>query len=141
MKKVSALMFAAVVIFSCVFSSHAAIPETPIITPQFTYITWYSTSVTIDESTGISRCEASCYADADYTVEVECSLQWYVASNWTTIKTWSATGTEYAGLNKNWAVYSGYTYRVYSVFRIYDSAGNFLESAADTDTYVYPSKN
>lgn len=141
MRKFCCILVATVVLFSCIISPLAAVPDEPIVTPQFTYITWYSTSVIIDESTGIAQCEASCYAAIGYTIEVECSLQCYIQSKWTTLKTWSTTGTRYAGLNHNRAVYSGYTYRVYTVYRIYDSSGNFLESAADTDTCVYPAQS
>jgi len=58
-------------------------------------------------------------------------------SAWTTLKNWTASGTTYASLNKVWAVNSGYKYRVYATFRIYDSNGTIVETATNTDTYNY----
>lgn len=140
MKRTLTFLLVISILMSIAIPAFAAVPGDTIVQPQYTYIKTHSTNLSIDEDTGITTSRASCYAIGGYTVEVECKLQCYSGSSWTTLKTWTASGTNYASVNENWAVYSGYTYRVYATFRIRNSSGGLLESTTSSKTYVYPKK-
>jgi hypothetical protein len=116
----------------------AAQVENNIISPRYTYISTNSVSLTIDERTGIATCTAYCDTHGEYTVEIECRLQRDAGTMWTTIQTWSVSGTEEASLDKRYAVFSGYTYSVYAVFSVRDSAGNLLERDISRVNYMFP---
>ena len=107
------------------------------VSPRYTYISRCSSGLSINESTGVATCRASCNTSAGYTVQVECKLQRYMGSYWGTIKTWTDTDTQAVLITKNWAVYSGYTYRVHTTFSVFNSAGVLLESDVITDTYSF----
>lgn len=141
MKKILAALLAITLILTSTLPTLAASPTNESINPRFAHINLYYLDLEIDETTGISNSYAECYADKNYTVEVECSLEQYIAARWTTIKLWSSRGSRYAYIDQDWAVYSGYSYRIYVAFRIYDANGNLCESVTDNDVYVYPSRN
>lgn len=106
--------------------------------PRYTHIGKNSVYLTINESTGIAQCSSYCYTDYAYEVEVVCRLQKYAGGFYSTVKTWSSTGTRYASVYGEWAVYSGYTYMLYATFYVRDSNGNLLEVASSSDSYTYP---
>ena len=137
MRKVLSVLVAVMLFMMAVGNVYAAVPEDESISPLYTYVKTNSAYIDINENTGIASCEASCYATNNYTVKIQCRLQQYTGSAWTTLKNWTASGTTYASLNKVWAVNSGYKYRVYATFRIYDSNGTLVETATNTDTYNY----
>jgi hypothetical protein len=137
MKKIFATLLVAVLLIATAFPAHAALPDPPI-SPQYNYIETYGVGLSINESSGIASCTASCLA-ASKKVEIEYQLQRYMGSYWGTVKTWTSSATSYASLSQTWAVNSGYTYRGKATYRIYDSAGNLLETGSATKTYSYPS--
>lgn len=138
MKKIFVILLATILLFSMVIPAYAALPDPPI-SPQYKYINSYSVVLDINKSSGIASCSATCYAlDVD-KVEIVYKLQRYTGSSWTTINTWTASGTSYASLSKSATVSSGYTYRGKATYRVYDSAGNLLETGSATKTYSYPS--
>lgn len=139
MKRVFTTFMVLVMLLSLSMHGIAAQVEDNIVSPKYTYIQKNTVNLSINENTGIATCKANCYTLGTYTVEVECRLQRLTGSMWTTIQTWSASGTSYAGVNKNWAVYSGYTYRAYALYSVRDSAGNLLESDTGSYIYVFPS--
>lgn len=138
MRKVLSVVLALVLAGVLAVPSLAAVPEDTVVSPLYTYIQTATANLSIDESTGIATCKASCYSVKGYTVEIICELQQYNDSTWTTLKTWTASGSRFASVNEIWAVFSGYTYRVYATYRIRDTAGSLLESITGTDSYVYP---
>ena len=138
MRRVLTIMLVIALLIGSVLPCLAADADTPVVTPRYTHINNNKVNLTINETTGVATCYASCYAMGDYTVKVECKLQRYQGGFYSTIKTWTNSGSEYASVYKNWAVYSGYQYRVYAVFYVYDSADNLLESATSSASYNYP---
>lgn len=140
MRKILAFALALAILCAVAMPAFAAVPEDNAVQPQFTYIDTTSVGLTINTSTGIANSTANCYAGGGYTVEIVCKLQQYSDVSWTTIKTWTSTGTSVASVNKTWAVYSGYTYRTYATFIVRNSAGAIIESTSDYKTFVYPKK-
>jgi len=140
MKKLIAIFLAIALILTGTLPVFAASPTKETITSRFAYINWYAFDLEINESTGIAHCNAECLVDKNYTVEVSCFLERYDSSRWTTVKSWSSIGSRYAYVEEYWAVYSGYTYRLYVVFTVYDANGNLCEAVTENDTYIYPSR-
>lgn len=97
------------------------------VTPRYTYIGRIYSGLTIN-SLGLSACNANGLAPTAASVKLTCKLQRYNGSSWTTVKTWTATGTDYASVSKNYAVYSGYTYRLSASFSVYNASGVLVES-------------
>lgn len=62
-----------------------------------------------------------------YRAAVDVELQMKIGSVWTTIKTWSASDWDYASVERDWYVESGYEYRVKTTHYSYDSNWNQLE--------------
>ena len=136
MKKIYAILLATVLLISTAFPAQAALPDQPAV-PMYNYIDSYNVNLSIDKTTGIASCSASCYTSSDNTVEIEYRLQRYMGSYWGTVKSWTSTGTYFASLSKSWAVNSGYTYRGYAIYRVYNSAGTLLETGSATKTFSY----
>lgn len=139
MRRVFTVLLVVALMLSFARPCLAAQTDDNIVSPRYTHISTNKVGLSINENTGIATCSAYCYAVGTYTVEVECRLQRYTGSMWTTIQTWSASSTRYASIYKNWAVYSGCTYRAYALFSVRDSAGNLLESATSSKIYDFPS--
>ena len=140
MRKVLSIILTLALLMTCITTCFATESKASTISPRYTHIATNSVNLEINETTGVALCSATCYAPGTYTVEVECKLQRYQGGFWSTIKTWTSSGIRYASVYENWAVYSGYTYRVYVVFYVRDSAGNLLESATSSASYNYPKK-
>ena len=119
----------------------AAVPESSEIVPMYNYIQTYDACLTIDEDTAVATCEASCYTVSGCTVEIESKLQYNAAGSWVTLKTWTDTGSRYAGIYETRVVVSGFTYRLRTTYFVYNSAGSLVESTNVTRTYVYPPQN
>lgn len=111
--------------------------ESETVAPRLATIATNTVTISIDNATGIASCDALCYAKADYTVKVVCKLQRWTGSTWTTLKTWTNTDNYIAYVSEKWAVYSGYTYRVYATFYVYDSSGTLLETVSNSNSQTY----
>ena len=138
MRRIFTSILVIVLLMVSILPCFAAETDTPIVTPRYTHINNNAVDLDINTTTGVANCFASCYAPGNYTVKVECKLQRYQGGFYSTIKTWTSSGNELAYVNANWAVYSGYTYRVYAIFYVYNSAGKLLESATSSASYNYP---
>lgn len=115
----------------------AATANDNVIMPRFTYFELLTASFIIDEDTGISSSNASSYSVPGYTNKIVCKLQRERTNGWTTLKTWTATGTRYADIDQDWAVYSGYNYRIVVTFSVLDSDGTVLETLTKARYYDY----
>lgn len=140
MKKFLSFVVAGIMIFACSVSVFAAPQEQTPIMPRYTYIAATAVGIYIDENTNVSNSQAFFYTyDSSLECQVECKLQRYNNSKWNTVKTWTASGYGEAEVCKDWAVPSGYNYRAYATFKVYDSNGNLIESVSRYDTQNFPS--
>ena len=142
MKHLHCLFLAVLIIFTLAVPAMAeemdtAMPETEEVTPRLSTISMTSVTISINDSTGIASCDVLCYAKSNYTIEIVCKLQRKVGSTWTTLKTWSTTGTTLASLSEIWAVSRGYTYRAYATFYVYDSNGVLLETVSNSNSQAF----
>ena len=128
MKRILSLTLAVVLLFALVIPVGAAEVDSGI-SPRFTYISKVSTNLSIS-NLGVATCTGSSFATGVSSVKLICRLQQYKNGTWTTIRTWSDTGTNAATVAKSVAVYSGYTYRTYTSCYVYNAAGTLLETVA-----------
>ena len=106
--------------------------------PRFAYINSTYVNLTINETTGIANCYSECTANSGVSIVSIGTLQQYTDGAWNDVKSWTGVGSRYAIIDKNWAVYSGYQYRFFVTFKIYNSSGILLESHTSSDSYYYP---
>lgn len=138
MRRILTIVLVIVLLMMSILPCFATETEIPSVSPRYTHIQYNVVNLDINTTTGIATCSASCFTMENYTVKVECKLQRYQGGFYSTIKTWTNSGNQYASVYQNWAVYSGYQYRVYAIFYVYDSAGKLLESATSSASYNYP---
>lgn len=127
MKRMLCLALAVIVVMTSVIPVMAAVNE-PSVSPRYTYIQRLSAGLTINETLGLTACTSSSVVYGADSVKLTCSLQQHNGSYWITIKSWNATTMPSASIAKNYAVYSGYTYRVKTSCSVYNSSGTLLES-------------
>lgn len=136
MKRIFSLLLAIVLVFATMIPVAATETENTI-SPRFTYIDRVSTGLAISSS-GIASCTATGITFTASSAKLVCRLQQYKNGTWTTIKSWTDTGTPSTSIANSYAVYSGYKYRTYTSFYVYNSSGSLLESTAcysSTRTY------
>ena len=97
------------------------------ISPRYSYISMLETDLTINPSSGIATCGATCYTNGASSVKLVCRLQRYENKTWNTVYSWTSTGTNIATITKQRAVYSGYTYRTFTSCYVYNASGALVE--------------
>lgn len=135
MKRFLCLLLVSSLLFLLAAPTSAAVVDP--VEPCFNYIRSDAITFRIDESTGIAYCYARCSANGGVTIKIVGTLQQYINGGWSSISSWTSIGTSFITLDKARSVYSGYQYRFYARFYIYDSNGNFLESDFQAKTYDY----
>lgn len=134
MKRICCLILALLLIMLAVVPVIATGDEASV-TPRYSYIAKIYSGLQIG-TLGLSACQANCYAENGDSVVLTAKLQQYNGSTWTTLKTWSATGEDFATLSKNYAVPKGYTYRLRASCSVYSASGVLLESGICYSNYV-----
>lgn len=135
MKRLLSLVLAVVMVLSTASVAYAAvIPPDEV---QYSHVNSLYACLSIDKW-GVTTCTGRVSAKSVRPVEVDVYLQQYTGSYWRTVASWSASGSWQASLTRNYAVYSGYQYRVLAIGYVYDDAGNILESVSGTHTVNYP---
>lgn len=141
MKRIISFLLAMLLAFSFAFTVSAQEQEQTPIMPRYAYIAATLVDIIINQSTNVTTNEAHFITyDADLELQVEIKLQRYNNSKWNTVKTWTASGYGDAYICKKWAVPSGYTYRTYATYRVYDSDGNLIESVSHYDSEYFPAQ-
>ena len=128
MKRILCILQAVIVVATLAAPALAAANE-PSVSPQYTYIQGMNAGLVINDW-GLTDCTASSTVYGGGSVILTCSLQQYNGSYWTTVKSWTSTTKPSALIMKNYAVYSGYVYRVKASCSVYDASGKLLESGS-----------
>lgn len=105
---------------------------------RFAYINSTTVTFDINENTGVASCYAVCTADPGVTVKIIGTLQQYKNGTWNDVKSWTLICMQVAVMDKQWAVYSGYQYRFYVKFEIYNAMDTLLETHTSSASYYYP---
>ena len=96
--------------------------------PRYTYIVEARADIEVS-ILGVASCSGSLTTRTSNPVKITIRLQESDGSNWMTIKKWEITDTGGVSATKDYAIYSGSSYRVHVTGYVYDDEGNVLESA------------
>ena len=108
----------------------AAAEEASTISPRYVNIMAFSASIGVNSSG-----KASCYsfvetANTSHKIYLKIELQRYKDGYWTSIKSWTGSGTGEATMDKSWYVTPGYYYRTAASATVYTSGGSYVESTS-----------
>lgn len=131
MKKVLSIFVAILMLNSFAIPASAAVKDDAEL--MYTYISRVSAGLTIDETLGVATCSGSVDAKSVSSVKVTVRLQRYEDGSWKNVQTWSETGTAGVTCTKYYAIYRGYSYRVYVTGYVYNAYGVVQESASVYD--------
>lgn len=107
------------------------------IQPRYTQVRSFRVNLSISDS-GCAQCVGQVeLRDSSYEIDLAVELQRNNGWSWSTIKSWSASGTGVVSLDKEWYVSSGYTYRVYASAEVTAPDGTVVETVP---TYSLASK-
>lgn len=118
-------------------SAFAALPDETPISPLYTGVATVTRSIDVS-SGGCATCYGRIVVRSGYTADMELELQ--LSSDdesWSTIKSWTNSGSGTLTLDKIYFVSSGYYYRVICTADIYDSDDNFVEAIAEASGSQY----
>lgn len=132
MKKVLAIITVALLLATMALPVCAAS-----VTPRYTYVDSLYARLEIDTTWGIATCEGELIAKGMNPVEVVVKLQQYKNGQWVTLKTWSAEDEWGVYRSGKYAIYSGYTYRVYVEGYVYNENGAVVETTSLEQQKVY----
>ena len=125
MKRITAFILVIVMLFSVSASASSAT-----VGLRYTHISQGYSRLTINKSTGTAQCYALCSThNSTDSIIIFGSLERLVGGAWSSVNSWTSTGTSIAIMNKTQHVSSGYTYRFVANVKIYSSSGSFLETA------------
>ena len=88
------------------------------------------------KSLGVLECYGATDVPSGYIAYVKVELQQKDGS-WSTIKTWSDRYECFAIVDENYAVASGYSYRLKLTYKAYDSNDNLIETLTDYSDIIY----
>lgn len=88
------------------------------------------------KSGGVLECYGSTDVQGGYTAYVKVEVQQKDGS-WSTIKTWSDKGGTSAFVDRDYAVMSGYSYRLKYTHKAYDSNDNLIETITEYSDIIY----
>ncbi|MEL1134138.1 hypothetical protein AAC978_03055 [Desulfitobacterium sp. THU1] len=113
-----------------VYAAQTKIPEEQnVVTPQFTYISSIIPSFKINSSGKSTSYGGASTYNSTHTIYVNIELQRYSGSNWSTIKSWSISGSggNLVGTENDYYVTRG-TYRICVTAKVYDAYSNLMET-------------
>lgn len=137
MRKFTCALLILVLLCSCIMPASAAVKEEAGLLWNKIYNIY--ASISVNETIGIVTCTGTVTAKNTYPVKVYAQLQILENGSWRTLKSWTNTGTLSASVSNSYAVYSGYTYRVYVIGYVYDDSGNIVDSGSEYHSVYYPS--
>ena len=136
LKKLVALLAVAVLCLTATgMHAFAAQPDSDIATPYNIAITLMANNLELGSSNTLS-----CYGETEvrygYNAGVVVELQYHNGSKWETIRTWSDTGADWAFVEEDCEVDTGYYYRLYLTHRAYTSSWSTVETFYKTSNVI-----
>ena len=132
-KILSALLV--VLLLAAMVPAQAAYIEDETAPPYFTGLVMGQTSIDIG-TLGKATCTASVQCREGYTMDVTLSLQENDGSGWSTLRSWSKSGTPIVNITESYYVNTNYSHRTCIYVEVSDSNGNFVESAVAYSSVV-----
>ncbi len=137
MKKTLALLLA--LLFCISFPMYAAAledDEAGDIMPLYDYLAVLSWSFTIEDGISCSYATLTAYGWND--CQIKANIQRKEDGVWKSYKSFTTNGTDgSAGMDKYWALPSGYVYRCRFTFVVFDSNGTIIEDVTKYSDEVY----
>lgn len=131
MKKVVTLFLCVILVFGVMAPAVLATEDNVAVQPRYFRIGTYSVKLDINSS-GKSTCYCKVKSNTSTdSVELTMELQRLKGEDWSTIKTWTGSGTWFATLDKTWYVTSGYEYQLKITAEVYDSTGSLRETQVE----------
>ena len=138
MRRLTSVLLVVILLFLMTTPCFAVNNSSTAVKPRYAYIASNAVSFSINERPNVTTSDVYCGTYDNLEIQVTCKLQRYNNSKWNTIKTWTTSGMQDVSLRKTWAVPSGYTYRAYATFYIYDDNGLLLETASNSKSAYFP---
>jgi len=138
MKKLLSILLALMLLFSLTTTAYATDDDDRVPDVSMTDLAYFIAVVSsLDIQSGIAYCsgQALCTSSVD-RIDISMYLQKY-DGGWTTLKYWAnRTNSDTASLDGQWAVVSGYSYRLRCYFYAYiDDVCVEIVSATSYDSY------
>ena len=101
---------------------------------QWSYIT--STSILLDkyaeyDDYDILECAGTTSSSYGTTGYIKVELKYYKNGSWQVYDSWEDSGNRFGGVDVRVRVTPGYTYRVFTTHKVYNSSGTLLETYTD----------
>ena len=111
-------------------STEESYPETKIISPRYTHVNLIAAGLIISDAGYATSYGSVQLSQNGYSSTLTCELQRYNNGSWTTLKTWTATGSTMFGadVEGHYYITSGYNYRSHVTAVIKDSSGKTVET-------------
>lgn len=113
------------VLLVCILASSFVAAKATEISPRYTGITVLTSGLTISD-VGKATCNGKVMLRNGYTADLTVELK----RDGTTIKTWTASGTEMVSVSGTYYVLSGHTYVVTTSATVYDANGTVVDSVS-----------
>lgn len=136
MRRIVCICLSALIIMLNVTPLHVSANDG--IMPIFENISSVYARLSIDERLGVTTCTGRIVAKDEYPVSVDVILQVKQNGDWDDVCSWTASGTWIATCQENYAVYSGYDYRVLVFGYVHDANGRIIESGSAVHEVSYP---
>jgi len=95
--------------------------------PRYVNVSVFTASIDITSSG-----KAMCYAyvktaDPNYTISMNMALQRYANGGWSTVKSWTSSGTGSVTMDKSYYITGDYYYHTAATATVWDEDGHFVE--------------
>lgn len=116
---------------------HAETSIQGVVSPLFMNIAFLGPGLSIDSSGKASCLGVASLYDESQTVQLTVSLQKLSGTSWSTVQSWTGSGSGLSGVEiaRDYYVVHG-TYRVCNTARVYSAAGTLLETASAYSSVV-----
>lgn len=128
MKKTISIFMATLLVFCMLCPVALAVDNSGSIQPYYLRLSSFNTELTLESINKVS-CYAMAHSDtASDDVKISLSLQKQSGSQWTTVATWSKTGSNTTVIDEDYTLRERGTYRLNAIAYVFDSNGTQLES-------------
>lgn len=96
-----------------------------------------SLTPTLEFGSGVAKCHGVAEMDFGYVCDFTMELQKKVGNTWTYVDDWTESQTDWVDMTRTHSVVHGYYYKVIVSVDVYDTNGNFVETASESTTQWY----
>ena len=123
--------------YTSAFSVYVDTDEPPEIPEEYVHLKSVSANISISGGVANVASSGRVSSGSSDTVYVSVKLQRMANNTWTTLKTWSNSGTGHCIVSASWNVVSGYTYRNFTTVTVYTASGSYVETVYKTSSQFY----